>query len=170
MATNVTNDGQKWAILLNQVGADTQDIFKTLANTGEDYDTAKAKLDEYFSPKNYKIFQFQQATQQTGESVEQFATRLRKLTANCEFHDVDKEITSVIVQHCLSKCLRRFALWESELTLNNLLSKARSLESSETQAAGMGETLTAHKLQSEEDISFVTGHYKKRPNSHTCTW
>ena len=129
-----------------------------LANTGEDYDTAKTKLDKYFSPKKnvtYEIFQFRQATQQAGESVKQFTTRLCKLAANCKFHDVDKEITSVIVQHCLSKCLRQFALWESELTLDNLLSKARSLESSETQAAGMEEKLTAHKPQSDEDISFV---------------
>ena len=71
-----------------------------LTNTGEDYNTAKTKLDEYFFlTKNvtYKIFQFQQATQQAGESVKQFATRLHKLAPNCDFHDINKEITSVIV-------------------------------------------------------------------------
>ena len=61
-----------------------------LANTGEDYDTAKTKLNDYFFPKKnvtYEIFQFRQATQQAGKSVEQFAaTRLCKLTANCGFH------------------------------------------------------------------------------------
>ena len=70
-------------------GTETQEIFETLTNTGEDYDTAKTKLDEYFSPKKnvtYEIFQFRQARQQAGESVEEFATRLRKLTANCGFH------------------------------------------------------------------------------------
>ena len=44
-----------------QVGAETQEIFNTLANTGEDYNTAKTKLEKYFSPKKnvtYKIFQF----------------------------------------------------------------------------------------------------------------
>ena len=88
-----------------QVGAETQEIFNTLANTGEDYNTAKTKLDKYFSPKKnvtYKIFQFWQATQQASESVEQFVTRLCKLAANCEFLNVNKKITSVIVQHCLS--------------------------------------------------------------------
>ena len=58
-------------MLLYQVGTETQEIFETLANTGEDYDTAKTKLDEYFSPKKnvtYEIFQFQQVTQQAGES------------------------------------------------------------------------------------------------------
>ena len=66
-------------MLLYQVGTETKGIFEMLANTGEDYDTAKTKLDKYFSPKKnvtYEIFQFRQATQQAGESVEQFATRL----------------------------------------------------------------------------------------------
>ena len=124
----------------------------------------KTKLDEYFSPKKnvtYEIFQFCQATQQTGESVEQFATRLRKLAVNCEFDNVDKEITSAIVQHCLSKRLRRFALRESPLTLENLLTKARSLESSETQATGIEEKLTKTP-QPDSDINFVKGHYKKK--------
>ena len=52
----------------------------------------------------------------------------------------------------------------SELKLDNLLSKARSLGSSETQAAGM--ELTAHRPPQSEDISSVKGHYKKRLNSH----
>ena len=76
----------KW---LYQVGTETQEIFETLANTGEDYDTAKTKLDEYFSLKKnvtYEIFRFRQATQHAGESAEQFATRLRKLNVNCGFH------------------------------------------------------------------------------------
>ena len=154
-------------MLLYQVGTETQQIFEMLANTGEDYDTAKTKLNECFSPKKvtYEIYKFQQATQQAGKSVKQFAIRLRQLAANCGFPYVDKEITSVIVQHLPFKHLRQFALRESKLTLDNLLSKARSLESSETQAAGI--ELRAHRPpQSEEDISSVKGYYKKRPNSH----
>ena len=76
-------------MLLYQVGTETQEIFETLTNTGEDYDTAKTKLDEYVSPKKnatYEIFQFWQPTQQAEESVGQFATRLRKLTVNCRFN------------------------------------------------------------------------------------
>ena len=79
-------------MLLYQVETETQEIFEMLANTGEDYDTAKTKLDECFSPKKvtYEIFQFRQATQQAGKSVKQFATRLRKLTANCGLPYIDK--------------------------------------------------------------------------------
>ena len=39
--------------------------------------------------------------------------------------------------NCLTKCLRRFGLREEDMTLDKLLSKARALEASETQASGI---------------------------------
>ena len=165
VATNITDDEQKRAMLLYQAGSETQDIFDTLTETGTDYATAKKKLDEYFSPKknvNYEVFRFRQATQQPTESVEQFATRLRKLSLNCEFHDVDSEIKAAIIQSCTSKSLRRFALREAELTLDALLSKARSLEMSETQAASIEEKLHVDYKQSAGDINFMKGRSEKQ--------
>ena len=149
-AMKVDDDKQKRALLLYQAGQETQEIFKTLTETGDDYDTAKKKLDKYFSPKkyvDYEIFQFRQAVQHKGETVDQFATRLRKLGANCEFHDLDKELKSAIIQNCQSKRLRRYALREEALTLNALLAKARSLEASERQAIGMERNLQDESVQ-----------------------
>ena len=85
---------------LYQLGEATQEIFETLPETGEDYATAQAKLDEYFSPKknvDYEVFQFRQAVQQSGETIDPFVTRLRKLSAACEFGDVAKEIKSAVI-------------------------------------------------------------------------
>ena len=51
------------------------------------------KLGSYFNPKKnvaYEIFQFRKAVQQSGETVDQFATRLSKLASICEFTDVEK--------------------------------------------------------------------------------
>ena len=65
-----------------------QEIFETLPETGEDYTTAQAKLDGYFSPKKNvecQVFQFHPAVQQPGEILDQFVTRLQKLTVICEF-------------------------------------------------------------------------------------
>ena len=146
-------------MLLYQAGSATQDIFETLADTGTVYATAKRKLDDYFTPKkntDYEVFQFRQATQLSGESVEQFATRLRKIAVNCEFHDVNREIKSAIIQNCRSKRLRQYALREDALTLENLLAKARSLEMSEVQATGMEEKLPSGSKQSD-DINLVKG-------------
>ena len=100
---NITNDKQRRALLLYQAGPDTQEIFETLTDTGDDYKTAQEKVDAYFSPKknvDYEILQFQQVVQQPGETVNQFATRLQKIAINCEFHDTSKEIKAVIIQNC----------------------------------------------------------------------
>ena len=146
VALNVTEDKQKRALLLYQAGQSTQEIFDMLPGTGDedDYETAMTKLNEYFSPKknvDYEIFQFRQAVQNAGETVDQFATRLRKLAAHCEFPNLDRELKSAIIQNCQSKRLRRYALREDALTLDGLLSKARALEASETQATGMEKSL-----------------------------
>jgi len=110
---------------------------------------AKDKLDAYFAPKknvNFEIFQFRQATQQPGETIDQFVTWLQKLAATCEFHDVSREIKSVVIQNCLSKRLRRYALREENLKLDDLLAIARSLEASETQATGMEKNLPTEEV------------------------
>ena len=75
---------------------------------------------------------------------------------------MNKELKSAIIQNCHSKHLRRFALREEGLTLHNLLSKARSLEASKTQATGMEKNLPNH-----EQVNHVsTG--KKSTNSTKC--
>ena len=130
---------------------------------------AKTKLAEYFSPKknvDFEIFQFHQAVQTPDETVEQFVTRLRGLAANCEFADVKKEVQSAIIQHCLSKRLRRFALREVGLTLDTLLAKARSFEASEVQAVGMEEKLPQNQVPKEE-VNYV-GNTRPEPRQK-CT-
>ena len=51
VAVNVTDDKQKLALLLYQAGQETQEIFETFTDTGDDYKTAIEKLDQYFMPK-----------------------------------------------------------------------------------------------------------------------
>lgn len=153
VAVNVTDDKQKRALLLYQAGQETQDLFETFSDTGTDYETAIDKLDAYFNPKknvDFEVFQFRQATQREDETVDQFVTRLRKLSVTCEFADLNKELKSAVIQHCKSKQLRRWALREEDLTLDKLTSKARALEASEQQAKGMEESMatseTVHRL------------------------
>jgi len=95
------------------VGEATLEIFDTLQNTGNDYQTAKQQLEECFTPRknvNFQIFQFHQTTQLPDETIDQFLTRLRKLAATCEFHDVSREVKAIIIQNCGSKRLRWYAL------------------------------------------------------------
>ena len=133
----MTDKKQKRALLLYQAGQATQDIFDTLAETGDDdgYNSAVASLDTYFSPKkhvDYEIFKFRDAKQQAHETIDQFATRFRKLAATCDFASIDKEVKSAIIQNCSSKRLRRYALLDNEVTLAKLLAKGRGFELSES--------------------------------------
>ena len=50
-------------------GEEVNEIFETLPNTGNDYDTEVTKLTEYFSPKKnteLKVYKFRQAKQEAG--------------------------------------------------------------------------------------------------------
>ena len=109
---NTTVDMQKRELLLYQAGQATQEIFDTYTETGEDFGMVMTRLDGYFSMKknvDYVVFQFRQAVQKAGETVDQFATQLRKQAAHCEFSNLERELKSGIIQNCHSKHLRRFA-------------------------------------------------------------
>ena len=124
------------ALLLHYSGEEVNEIFDTLADTGEDFEAAKTKLTAYFAPKKnteFEIYKFRQSKQSKDETVDRFCTRLRQLSVNCEFADANKEIKSQIIQGCCSSRLRRKALRE-DMTLENLLADGRALEVSEQQA------------------------------------
>ena len=164
---NITDGKQQKAVLLYQAGQAIQEIFDTLPDTGDDYAAAMAKLDGYFTPKknvDFEVFQFRKAMQHSGETTDQFATRLRKLASTCEFANVDKEVKSTIIQNCLSKQLRRVAL-RDDLSLADLLSKARSQEASEAQAKGIEQL---HPLQDAAhhpttEVNFVHAKQPRPP-------
>ena len=83
---------------------------------------------------------FRGTSQDSQETVDQYCTKLRKLAADCRFHDKDAEIKSQILGHCQSDSLRRRALRTPNLSLSDLLTMARTLEKSELQASDMEKT------------------------------
>lgn len=100
-------------------------------DTGEDFATAKTKLDAYFEPKKsveFDIFTFRQVRQNPDETTNVYHSRLQQLAATREFTDVDKEIKSKIVQSCTSQRLCRKAQRDSTMTLDPLLVQARALK------------------------------------------
>ena len=127
---------RKRALLLHFAGEEVNEIFETLPNTGDNYDTAVARLTEYFSPKKntkFEVYEFRQAKQEHGEGIDTFHTWLRQLALTCEFGENDREAKSQIIQGCSSTRLRRRALRE-DMNLDDLLKLARSMESADRQA------------------------------------
>ena len=55
VATNITDDKQKRAMVLYQAGPATQEIFETIPDTGDDFDTALTKLNAIFRKKERRL-------------------------------------------------------------------------------------------------------------------
>ena len=137
-AAAVTNAKQKRALLLHMAGPEVQDVFDTLENTGDNFDQAVAKINEYFKPYKNTGFgrhAFKQAEQQESETVANFVTRLQKLSVDCDFGEAKNEhIRDQVIEKCRSSALRRRLLREKDLTLEKTLELGRTLEMSEQQA------------------------------------
>ena len=97
---NTNNRQRRRALLLHLAGTDVQDIFYTLRNIGE-YKKAVDALNAYFVPKvdtTYARHCFRQLTQASGETIRQFATRLRRAAKDCEYGaDTDNQIRDEIL-------------------------------------------------------------------------
>ena len=80
----IDDDKQKRALLLHYGGPEVDEIFDTLEDTGDEKDYKKAveKLNAHFSPQvntTFEVYNFRQAKQNEGESLDSFHTRLRTL-------------------------------------------------------------------------------------------
>ena len=86
-------------MLLHLAGPDVQEIFTTLTETGDatNYASAVEALNAYFVPRVNSAFArqtFHRITQNPGETVQQFVTRLRKAAKDCDFGtDTDNQIS-----------------------------------------------------------------------------
>ena len=108
-ALAIKDDQRKRALLLHYVGDRVYDIFETLSETGNDYETAKTKLTAHFKPRQntaMEIMIFRRAKQMPNETVDQYHTRLQALSANCRFPNRDEEIKQQIIATCSSSRLR----------------------------------------------------------------
>jgi hypothetical protein len=145
MAENITADERKEAKLLYIAGDDIYDIYYNKfrnANTaaGTKYDTLKTNITNYFQPRRNlesEIYTFRQASQNKGENIEQFYARLQELSRYCEFHSVDREIKSQIIQKCANPKVRLHALQHPDESLDEVLTYARVQEDIALQAAQM---------------------------------
>ena len=127
---------------------------------------ALAKLNTYFLPKKnvaYEIYVFRQAKQDDNESIDSYCSRLRKLSATCEFTNVDFEIKTQIIQACTSQRLRRRALREPDIWLADLLLYGRTLERSEQEAQSMERS---SELPSADDVVNCVKTFSLQSKSH----
>ena len=153
VGANIMDHKRKRALMLHYAGDEVYEIFQSLTDTGEDFDTAYQKLKEYFEPKKtvaFAVYNFRQAKQQRDESIDVYVTRLRNLAKVCEFNDSSLEIKHQIIQNCSSQSLRRKALKDDSLTLDQTIIEARSLELSNVQVKKIEGETVAQCAQTEK--------------------
>ena len=142
-AAGCADPTQKRDLFLHSAGPEVQDIFDVLTDTGDTYESAEAKLTEYFKPQQnipYNRHIFRQERQQEGELIAQFFTRLRQLAISCHFGDKsDDFIHDQVIDKCASKHLRTKLLAEKDLKLTRILELAQAKEASEQHSAEMTE-------------------------------
>ena len=136
LALAVDDTKRQRALLLHYAGEAVNEIFETLPNKNAEgdenpFEKAVTALTNYFTPKKnreYEVYVFRKAKQESDENISGFHTRLRRLAMTCEFADTDREIKAQIVQNCLSHKLRMKALQNPELTLTQLLDAGKAME------------------------------------------
>ena len=134
----ISDDEQKRALLLYYGGPQVDEIFDTLEDVGDEKDYKKAveQLNAHFSPQvniTYEVYNFRQAKQKEGETLDNFHPRPTSLAKACDFANPDKEIKEQIILKCQSNSLRRKVLRE-DLDLVSFMKAGRALELSEIQA------------------------------------
>ena len=110
-ACDIRDKKRKRHVLLHVAGEEVQDVFDTLTETGDDYDTAIDKLNSYFKQKSsvtYERHVFRCTGQDSEETISHYVTRLKKLARTCDFdkYSADEAIKDQVIDKCTSSHLR----------------------------------------------------------------
>lgn len=143
-ASNIKKSVKKRACLLHTGGMGIQHIYYNLpgAHLDEQDETNKEKnffeialqrLDDYFSPKQSKVFEryiFRMMKQNENEKFEEFLLRLRHQAEKCKFPNEEENLLDQITEKCSSKELRKKILTTGDtVTLEEIVKEANALES-----------------------------------------
>ena len=179
-ALDIKSDPRKKAMLLHYGGDDLYTITESFSDeklgighttvvngirVPDEYTKLKQSLTEHFTPKTntaYEVLKFRASKQGPSESLDSFHTRLRTLSINCDFPNVDSEIVTQIIQGCNSHRLRRRALREG-YTLEQILSAARAQELSESRATEIESNNTSVPARTQAEASANSVRPKKPP-------
>ncbi len=134
------NDLVKSSILLHCIGAQAKELYDTFDfPEGQEmvYNSIIEKFDTHFRPRKnltFNRYTFLTARQEDSETFDEYFTRLRKLSEDCEFGDLrDSLIKDLIIIGITDKKLQERFLRENDLTLETVLKNGRACEASKKQ-------------------------------------
>ncbi|CAH1953772.1 unnamed protein product [Acanthoscelides obtectus] len=151
-ASSVVDPKKKRAMLLHSSGLPLQEIYYSIPGAHVDepqgdndvFAVAVQKLDEYFKPKQSKLYEryiFRKIKQESEETFDEFLVRLRVQGAKCKFSNVEEHLIDQIVEKCYSQELRKniLALGDT-VNLDTIVAAANSLESINRELKGFSTT------------------------------
>ena len=164
------------ATLLTVIGNDAIDVFNTLTwdEEGDDKKIEKVllKFEEHCEPKknvSYERYKFFSRAQESGESIDQYVTILRKLCETCDFGTLKNSlIKDRIVLGVNNTKTRERLLRVPDLTLEKALDVVRSAEATEMQMKQLDSDSSVHGIGREKDKSTdkkTPSDEEKRPPS-----
>ena len=167
------------ATLLTVIGNDAIDVFNTLTwdAEGDDKKIEKVllKFEEHCEPKknvSYERYKFFSRAQESGESIDQYVTILRKLCETCEFGTLKNSLTKDrIVLGVNNTKTRERLLRVPDLTLEKALDVVRSAEATEIQMKELDSDSSVHGIGKDKNKSTrkktSSDDEEKRPPSKT---
>ena len=165
------------ATLLTVIGNDAIDVFNTLTwdEEGDDKKIEKVllKFEEHCEPKknvSYERYKFFSRAQESGESIDQYVTILRKLCETCKFGTLKNSlIKDRIVLGVNNAKTRERLLRVPDLTLQKALDVVRSAEATDMQMKELDSDSSVHGIGKDKDKSTdkktLSDNDEKRPPS-----
>lgn len=121
------------------------------------YKVAFNKLDEYFSPKQSKIYErhlFRLIKQEEGEKFEKFLLRLRNQAGKCRFTNNDEHLIDQIVEKCNLTELRKKILSAGDtITFDQIVIEANTLEAVGKQLENFNKKDLTHQGSNNNEIN-----------------
>lgn len=138
-ATDIQIDTKKRAHLLHLGVLKLQEIFYSIPGADikaskdvDVFDIDIKKLDEYFSPKQSKVYErhiFWLLKQEPAEKFEEFLVRLRNQADKCKFASKEENLVDQITEKCVSMELRKRILqMGDDAILEKIIVEANALE------------------------------------------
>ena len=160
-------DVVKSSILLHCIGKQCKEIYDTFEfaeGEGMQFNGIIEKFDNHFKPRKnltYMRFSFFTSRQEEQDKFDEFYTKLRKLSEDCEFNQLrDSLIKDMIIIGIRDKKLQKRLLRENDITLEKVLSNCRASEASKLQTKSIHQSskpppttsdTLIHQLQNKND-------------------
>ena len=135
--SGITQDSEKLALLLHIRGTKVKEIYRTVKDSQDKFDDVVHKLDVHFTPKknlSYGRYSFKICKQKPDEDCSVYATRLKRMSATCEYKNLNTEVIDQFIVSCKYTKMREKLLLEQDLALAKLVDVCRNMESVKIQA------------------------------------